>query len=238
VNGLRLRRSAAVTALGLLLVVLGTGSATAATGGRIVRAEFRDCQVIRVVYTGYPPETIITWAVNQFGREIDRGAFVSGTGGTDSVQIVSLRLRAPADPGTDAEFVLDGSSSVRRKPQCESTGPTVAPTTTVPPAPPTAPPTVAPRDTGTDPAVIDPGEPIPNGGGIADAGRDLATEDSGPGLGTGLTAAILIVVLACGLAVLALTRRPGAKPRRAPERPLPPWLHVPVPKKRSWFRRK
>lgn len=237
-NGLRLRRSVAATALGLLLVVLGTGSATAATGGRIVRAEFRDCQVIRVVYTGYPPETIITWAVNQFGREIDRGAFVSGTGDTDSVQIVILRLRAPADPGTDAEFVLDGISSVRRKPQCESTGSTVAPTPTTPPTPPTAPLTVVPRDTGPAATVVDPGEPIPNGGGIADAGRDLATDDSDPGLGIGLIAALIVVVLACGLAVLALTRRPGAKPRRAPERPLPPWLHVPVPKKRPWFRRK
>ena len=138
-------RTARVTLLGLVVagaaLLLPVGQATAAGEGRLVRAEFRGCDVVRVVYSGYRPSTIITWTVSQFGREIDSGAFVSGEDPPAVEQVVTLRLRTPAKPGTDAEFVLDGVSSVRRKPQCESIGTTTVPgaatTSTTAAAPPT-----------------------------------------------------------------------------------------------------
>lgn len=233
-RALRGARLALATVLGGLVVGgLGTGTATAADG-LLVRAEFRGCDVIRVVYSGYRADTIITWTVSQFGREIDRGAFVSGPEPPAAEQTVTLRLRTSADPRSDAEFVLDGLYSVRRKPQCDASGPT----TTGPgiaPTRPLAPPTTAATGASGSGGGRPPGSTLPDE--IADVvtGPEAGGESVSLFRGS-LPAVILIAVMVSGLALLALARRPG--PRKAPERPLPPWLHTPVPKKRSWYRKR
>jgi hypothetical protein len=76
---------------------------------------------------------------------------------------------------------------------------------------------------------------------LPDAIADVVTGpdaegNSGSLLRGGLPAILLLAALVTGLALVAIARRPG--PQKAPERPLPPWLHTPVPKKRSWFRRR
>ncbi|MFM7224047.1 MAG: hypothetical protein ACKO1Y_01225 [Actinomycetota bacterium] len=218
-----------------LVVGLAAMPAGAATEGRIVRAEFRDCQVVRVVYADVEPGTIVTWQVSQFGRTVDRGAFLVEPGPAATPRTLTIRLRAPVEAGTDAAFVLDEIGAVRRKPRCAPTDPTLAsgPTTT----PPT---TVAPTTTGAGTASGEPGSQpsatLPDE--VADTVTGPESEERGSFLASGVAAAIVIIIaVSAGFGALALARRPNPNLPPAPERPLPPWLHTPVPKKRGWFRK-
>ena len=159
-----MRTLLAAFALAALCATSPQAGAGAANAGRLIQVEFRGCQVVHLVYGGYPPGTIVTWVVTQFGREVDRGGFVTGNAPADAVQIVNLRLRTPFADGTDAGFILDGEFAVRRKPQC-----TPSPSTTVPGGT-VATPTTAPNVTSTTTPAAGMGG-MGAGGGIAPGGE-------------------------------------------------------------------
>jgi hypothetical protein len=102
------RARAGLGALAIAVIGAGIGVVAApisADATSIFQIEFRHCDTLHIGYKNFPAGTILHWSVNQHGRDVATGQFVTAPG--PGMHFDSTKLPAPLDrhPKPSVTFV-------------------------------------------------------------------------------------------------------------------------------------
>ena len=107
------RARASLGALAIAVMGAGIGVVAgpiSADASSIFQIEFRHCDTLHIGYKNFPVGTILHWSVNQHGRDVATGQFVTAPG--PGMHFDSAKLPAPLDrhPKPSVTFVatIDG----------------------------------------------------------------------------------------------------------------------------------